>query len=114
MWSITTCVLTSVEYLHYMICSCLLPRYVGSGMSWPLEFVVYHMALIGSGLRWVGLCCGGRVYFGMVSGWFSSVFGLSFWRPSSSGWRICGGCDAVSSVISGFSVVKSSIGELPR
>ena len=78
-------------------------------MSWPLEFMVYPMALIRSGLWWVGLCCGGRIYSGMVCGWFA-VSGLSFWRPSSSGWRICRSCDAVSSVISGFSVVRSLIG----
>jgi hypothetical protein len=49
----------------------------------------------------------------MVCGWFG-VFGLSFWSPSSSGWRICGSCDVASSVVSGLSVVKSSIGVLPR
>ena len=74
---------------------------------------MYHMALIMSSMWWVGLCCGGRIYSGMVCGWFA-VFGLSFCRPSSSGWRICGSCDAVASAISGLSVVKSLIGVLPR
>jgi hypothetical protein len=54
-------VFPSVEYLLSMICICLLPRYVGSGMSWPFEFIVYSMALIRSGMWWVGLCYGGRI-----------------------------------------------------
>ena len=49
----------------------------------------------------------------MDCGWFR-VFGLSFWSPSSSGWRICGRCIVVSSVVSGMSVVKSFMGVLPR
>jgi len=71
------------------------------------------MALVRSGLWWVGLCCGERIHSGMVCGWLV-VFGLSFWRPSSSGWRICGSCDALSSLVSGLSVVKSLIGVLSR
>ncbi len=39
---------------------------------------------------------------------------MSFWRPSSYGWRICGSCDVVSSIVSGLSVVKSLIGVLLR
>ena len=61
MCSITACVFPSVEYLHSMICICLLPPYAGSGMSGPLEFIVYPMALIMFGLWWVGLCCGGSI-----------------------------------------------------
>jgi hypothetical protein len=49
----------------------------------------------------------------MVCGWFG-VFGLSFWRPSSSGWRICGSCEAVTSSISDLRFVKSFIGVFPR
>ena len=45
----------------------------------------------------------------MVCGWFG-VFGLSLWSPSSSGWRICGSCIVLSSVVSGMSVVKSFTG----
>ena len=50
MWFITACMFPSVEYLHSMICISLLPRYVGSGVSWPLEFIVYPTAMIRSGL----------------------------------------------------------------
>ena len=75
MWLITVRVFPSAEYLHSMICICLLPRYIGSGMRCPFELVVYPMALIRSGLWWVGLCCCGRIYSGMVCGWFA-VFGL--------------------------------------
>ena len=107
------CVLLSIEYLHSMMCISLLPRYAGSGMSWPLELDVYPMVLIRSGMWWVGQCYGGRIYYGMVCGWLV-VFGLSFWWPSSSGWKICGSYDAVSFVISGLSAVKSLIGVLPR
>jgi hypothetical protein len=49
----------------------------------------------------------------MVCGWFG-VCDLSFWSPSSSGCRICGSCDVVSSVVPGLSVVKSLTGVLPR
>ena len=66
-----------VEYLHSTSCSCLLLRYVGPGMSWPLGSLVYHIARIKPDLWWVGLCCGGSVYSDMVCGWFV-VFGLSF------------------------------------
>ena len=103
----------SVEYLHSIICICLLPRYVRSEVSWPFEFVMYPIALIRSGLWWFGLCCGGRIYSGMVCGWFA-VFGLSSCSPSSSGCRICGSCGAGSSVISCGSVVKSLVGVFPR
>ncbi len=112
MWSITACVFPSVEYLYSTIFFCLLPRYVGSGMSWPLESVMYPVALIRFGLWWVGMYCSGRIYYGVFCGWFA-VFDLSFWRPSSSGWRICGSCDAVASAISGLSVANSLIGVLP-
>ena len=70
------------------------------------------MALIRSGLWWVGLCCVGRIYSGMDCGWFD-VFGLSFWRSPSSGRRVCGSCDAVASSISGLRVVKPLISVLP-
>ena len=49
----------------------------------------------------------------MVCGLFA-VFGLSFWRPSSFGSRICGSCDTVASSISGSSVVKFFNGVFPR
>ena len=71
------------------------------------------MALIRSCVWWVGLCCLERICSCMVCGWFV-VLGLSFWRPSSSGWRICGSSDAVASSISSLRVVKSLFGVLPR
>ena len=49
----------------------------------------------------------------MVCGWIA-VIGLTFWRPSFSGRRICGSCDTVSSSRSGLRVVKSFIGVFPR
>jgi len=113
MWSMTAWVFSYVEYLHYMICSCLLLRNFGSGMSWPLGFVVYSIARIKSSLWWVGLCYVGSVYLGMVCGQFG-VFGLTFWRSFSYGWRICGSYEAMASYISGLRLVKSFIGVFPR
>ena len=42
-------------------------------MRWPLGFVVYPIARNKSGLWWVGLWCGGRIYSGMVCGmvWYA-------------------------------------------
>ena len=68
------------EYLHSMTCSSLMPRYVGSGMSWPLGLVVYPIARIRYGLWRVGLCCSGKMYSGIVCGWFD-IPGLSFCPP---------------------------------
>ena len=66
MWSITYCVFPSVEYLHSMICICLLPRYVGSGMSCPLELVVYPMGCV-----W---CVVGRSVL-----WWEDIFWYGLW-----------------------------------
>ena len=73
MWSMTACVFPYVEYLHSMSCSCLLSRYFGSGVSWPLGFQVSPIARIRSGLWWVGLCCDRRIYSGLVCGWVLCV-----------------------------------------
>ena len=64
----------SVEYFHSIICIYLLPLYVGSGMSWSVEFIVYPMALV-----WSGLVCGGSVCVvvgGYILVWF--VVGLLY------------------------------------
>ena len=52
------CMLSSVEYLHSMICICLRPRYVGSLTSLPCELRVKQIARMRSGLWCLGLCCG--------------------------------------------------------
>ncbi len=66
----------SVEYLHSMSCSCLLPLYVGSSLSLPSDPIMYPIARMMSGLWWVGLYCDGRMYSGMMWG-VSSVGCLS-------------------------------------
>ena len=50
MWSMTACMFPSVEYLHSMSCSCLLPLNVGSMVICSSELVVYLIALTRSGL----------------------------------------------------------------
>ena len=84
MWSMMSVMFPSVEYLHSMSCSCLRPLYVGSSLSLPSGPIVYPMALIMSGLWWVGLYCAGRMYSGMM--WGVSPFScLSSCSPSCSG-----------------------------
>ena len=74
------CVFPTVEYLHSMSCSCLLPRNVGSVMSWPLGLEVYATTLIRSSLWCTGLWYAIRIYFGIVCNCFG-VFGLSSCKP---------------------------------
>ena len=68
MWSMMSVMLPSVEYLHSISCSCLLPLYVGSSLSFPSGPIVYPIARMMSGLWWVGLYCAGRMYSGMMWG----------------------------------------------
>jgi hypothetical protein len=62
--------LLSVEYLHYIICTHLRPLYVGSATRAPLEFMMYPMALMMSGLWCFGLLCVERMLLGMMVGCF--------------------------------------------
>ena len=57
---------------------------MGSSLSVPSGPIKYPMAQMISGLWWVGLCCAGRMYFGMMWGVSPSAF-LSSWSPSCSG-----------------------------
>ena len=83
-WAMKTWAFPFVYYLHSMICSCLLPRKVGSLMRWPLVLVVYPIAVIRSGLWCTGMWCVDIMYSIIVCGWYG-VLGLSSWRPSWSG-----------------------------
>jgi len=56
------------------------PLYVGSATRVPLEFIMYPMALMMSGLWCFGLLCLGRILLGMMVGYV--VFNLSFRIPS--------------------------------
>ena len=66
--------LPSVEYLHSISWSCLRPLYVGSSLRVPSGPIVYPMARMMSGLWWVGLCCAGMRYYGMMLGVSPSAF----------------------------------------
>ena len=85
--------LPSVEYLHSMSCSCLLPLYVGSSLSLPSGPIMYPIARMMSGLWWVGLYCAGRMYSGMMWGGLCDrmlilLKALLFWLCN---WWECGG-----------------------
>ena len=113
MWSMMSVMLPSVEYLHSMSCSCLRPLYVGSSLSLPSGPIVYPMALIMSGLWWVGLYCAGRMYSGMM--WGVSPFSfLSSCSPSCSGCVMGGRFEGVVSFVVGMFFWKSVTGCLPR
>ena len=103
----------SVEFLHSTSCSCLMPRYAGSGRRWPLGLVMYPIARIKFGLWWVDLWCGGRNYSSNVCGWLGMSI-LSLGRPSSSERGICGSFGVVVASMSGLMFVKSMVGLLPR
>ncbi len=76
MCSMVSSMLLFVEYLHYIICRHLRPLYIGSASRAPLEFIVYPMALMMSGLWCFGLWCFGRILLGMMVGCFEFI--LSF------------------------------------
>ena len=80
MCSMVSRMLMYVEYLHYIICRHLRPLYMGSTTMAPLAFMMYHMALMMSGLWCLGLLCFGRMLLGMMGGCFVCI--LSFWSPS--------------------------------
>ena len=54
--------------------------YVGSATRAPLDFMMYPMALMMSGLCCFGLMCFGRIVLGIMVGCL--IFALSFWSPS--------------------------------
>ena len=59
-------VLISVEYLHSLSCRHLLHLYVASSTRVPLEFSLYPIALMISGLRCFGLLCFGVFYCRLI------------------------------------------------
>jgi len=87
--------------------------YVGSATRAPLEFIMYPMALMMSGLWCFGLFCFGRIVLGMMVRCF--IFILTFWNPSyvasiyCSVWAPC-----VMIVSKSVRVLKSFTGLFPR
>ena len=71
------------------------------------------MARMISGLWWVGLCCAGRMYSGMMWGVSPAAF-LSSWSPSCSGCVMGGRLDRVVSSVLGLVFRKSVTGVLPK
>ena len=71
------------------------------------------MARIMSGVWWVGLCCVGRMYSGMMLGVSLSAF-LSSWSPSCSGCVMGGKLDGVVSSVLGMFFRKSVTGYFPK
>ncbi len=106
-------VLLSEEYLHYISCRYLLPLYVVSSTSCPLEFLLYPMNVMMSGLWCCGLLCFGSRLIGIVVG-YSVVILLccsSSWVASRACrvWSACGVLISIS-----VCVFKSLMGFSPK
>ena len=86
---------------------------MGSATRAPLEFMLYHMALMMSGLWCFGLLCFGRIVLGMMVGCF--IFALSFWSPScvaSMNCNVWSSCVVIVSMC--VCVLKYFTGLFPR
>ena len=97
---IVSSVLLFVEYSHSMSCKLLLPLYVGSSTSCALEFLLYPMALMMSGLWCFGLLCFGSMFSGIMVGCF--IVSLSFCRPSCVACSVCSVWSSCGVVVSSF------------